>query len=135
MKMQAFVNAFNENRFVFTFGSVMLAMGALYFAYKIADGAFLSETKAVGKVIGKEHVPASEQYRLEKVGNISQTVKIMVPDAWLLDVDLGGPHAKASVDFIEFQRIFPGTEVQVQYRKHRLSGNLEVTNYFGKTGG
>ncbi len=123
-----------QNKFIFIFAGIMLAAGALWFGYRLLDGKFLSEKDGSGPVVGKEHVPASEQYRMQNVGGVNRTVKIAVPEAWLLEVDLGGTRAKAGVDAQEFRDIQAGDRVKVRYVKRRLSGNLQVTRYLGKEG-
>ncbi len=125
---------FQQNRFIFVFAGLMLLAGLAYYAYRLADGAFLSEREAAGKVVGKEYVPFSEQYRMQNVGGINQTVKIAVPETWLLTLDLEGAQAQASVDAEEFKAIPAGTLVKVKYKKRRVSGNLQVTQYLGRTG-
>lgn len=127
--------AFQQNKFVFIFAGLMLAGGIIYYGYRILDGAFLSESETVGKVVSKEHVPFSEKYQMTNIGGVNRTVKIAVPETWLLDLDLAGTSAQAAVDYGEFKSILPGTEVKVRYRQRRISGNLQVTAYLGRTGG
>jgi hypothetical protein len=125
--------AFQQNKFVFIFAGLMLAGAIIYYGYRFFDGAFLSEREAVGKVVGKEHVPFSETYRMTNIGGVNRTVKIAVPETWLLDLDVAGTPAQAAVDYGEFKSIRPGTEVKVRYRKRRISRNLQVTAYLGRT--
>ena len=113
----------------------MLLAGALYYTYRLADGVGLSEKEATGKVVGKEHVPFSEKYQMQNVGGVNRTVKIAVPETWLLTVDLGGTQAQASVPQEDFQSLMPGAEVRVKYKKRRVSGVLQVTEYLGRAGG
>ena len=122
-------------KFIYIFAGIILLAGIMYYAYRMADGFFLTEMEATGKVVGKEHVPFSEQYRMQNIAGINQTVKIAVPETWLLTVDINGAQAQASVDHDEFQSILAGTEVKVKYKKRRVSGNLQVTQYLGKAGG
>jgi hypothetical protein len=123
---------FQQHRFIFVFAGLMLALGALYFAFRAVDGAFLSESMAEGKVVGKEHVPAHEEYQTQNVGGVNRTLKIAVADAWYVVVDLGGPRAKAPVDFSEFTKAAEGDAAVIRYKKHRITGNMEVTQYAGK---
>ncbi|MDB5105329.1 MAG: hypothetical protein JWP91_3018 [Fibrobacteres bacterium] len=127
--------AFQQNKFIFIFAGLMLLAGAVYYAYRIADGAFLTESESVAKVVGKEHVPFSEQYRMQNIGGVNRTVKIAVPETWLLLVDLNGSGARAGVDPEEFRTIPAGTEVRVRYKRRRISGNLQVTRFLGRAGG
>ena len=122
-------------KFIYIFAGLIIACTLLWFAFRLADGAFLSETEATGKVVGKEHVPFSEQYRMQNIGGINRTVKIAVPETWLLTVDLNGTRAQAGVTSEDFRTILAGTEVKVKYKKRRLTGNLQVTQFLGKTGG
>ena len=121
-------------KFIYIFSGLIIACTLLWFAFRLADGTFLSETEATGKVVGKEHVPFSEQYRMQNIGGINQTVKIAVPETWLLTVDVNGTQAQAAVDHDAFQTILAGTEVKVRYKKRRLTGNLQVTQFLGKAG-
>ena len=113
----------------------MLAIAALYFTFNAADGAFLSEHQASGPVVNKLYLPAHEEYRTQNVGGVNRNLKIMVPNAWLLEIDLGGPRVRASVDPDVYESMQPGTMVRIQYRKRRISGTLQVTQYLGKEGG
>ena len=127
--------AFQQNRFIFVFAGLMLLAAAIWYGYTALDGAFLHERVGRGKVIGKEYVPFSEQYRMQNVGGINRAVKIAVPETWLLIVDLNGVRTKAGVEKSEFETRRPGEDVLVKYTKRRLSGTLRVTQYIGKGGG
>lgn len=126
--------AFAQNKFIFIFSGLMLAAGAVYFGYRILNEAFLSETEAVGKVVGKEHVPYSMQKRMQNIGGTNRMVDIAIPETWLLEVDLGGTRAKAAVDNGVFNATEAGTPVKVRYRQQRISRNLQVTAYLGTAG-
>lgn len=121
-----------QNKFIFIFAGIMLALGLCWYAYRFLDGAFLSEREAVGKVVGKEHVPMSEKQTMQNIGGQIRPVTIMVPETWLLNLDLDGASAQAAVDPDEFAHIAAGTLVKVRIVKRRLSGNLRVTQYLGK---
>ena len=124
-----------QSKFVLIFAGLMVLGALCFFGYRVADGAFLAETEAVAKVTGKEHIPFSEQYRMQNIGGVNRTVKIAVPETWLLTVDLGGASAQSGVSFPEFQAIVPGDDVRIKYKKRRISSNLQVTQFLGKAGG
>lgn len=126
--------AFQQNKFIFIFAGLMLLAGAVYYGYQIADGSFLTEKEATAKVLGKEHVPFSEKYQMTNIGGVNRTVKIAVPETWLLVVDVNGVQAKAGVDHDEFLAMKPGTEVKVRYKQRRVTGTLQVTQYLGPAG-
>lgn len=126
--------AFQQNKFIFIFAGLMLLGGALWYGYQFVDGAFLTEKEATVKVVGKEHVPFGEKYQMTNVGGVNRTVKIAVPETWLLVVDFEGAQAKAGVDHDEFLAMKPGTEVKVRYKQRRVTGNLQVTQYLGPAG-
>ena len=126
--------AFQQNKFIFIFAGLMLLAGAVYYGYQIADGSFLPEKEATAKVLGKEHVPFSEKYQMTNIGGVNRTVKIAVPETWLLVVDVNGAQAKAGVDHDEFLAMKPGAEVKVRYKQRRVTGNLQVTQYLGPAG-
>jgi hypothetical protein len=121
-----------QNKFIFIFAGLMLAAAACWYGYRLLDGSFLSEREAVGKVVGKEHVPMSQKQTMQNIGGHIRPVSITVPETWLLDLDLDGARARASVDPDEFARIGSGDRVKVRIVKRRLSGNLRVTEYLGK---
>src|SRR4051812_9460683 len=123
-----------QNKFIFIFAGLMLFAGLCWYAYRFLDGSFLAEREAVGKVVGKEHVPMSEKQTMQNIGGQIRPVSLMVPETWLLNLDLDGASAQAAVDPDEFNRIQPGAEVKVRVVKRRLSGNLRVTQYLGEQG-
>jgi hypothetical protein len=139
--MNTFV--FQQNKFIFIFAGLMLAAGAAYFAYRLLDTAFLAEAEGFGKVVGKEYVPSSEKYQMQNVGGINRTVKIAVPETWLVDLEISGDPggsarpeaARASVDPVEFRTLKEGDVLAVKYRKRRISGNVQVTQVSGRIGG
>jgi hypothetical protein len=126
---------FQQHKFIFIFAGAMVAMGILYFAYRLADGAFIAEQEATGSVLGKEYVPAHEKYRTQNVGGVNRALKITVGNAWFLEIDLGGVRARAEVDHSEFEKMRTGTVVGIRFKKRRISGTIQVTQYLGKTGG
>jgi hypothetical protein len=126
--------AFQQNKFIFIFAGLMLLGGALWYGYQFVDGSFLTEKEATAKVVGKEHVPFAEKYQMMNVGGVNRTVKIAVPETWLLVVDVEGDQAKAGVDHDVFLEMKPGTEVKVRYKKRRVTGNTQVTQYLGPAG-
>jgi hypothetical protein len=121
-----------QNKFIFIFAGIMLAAGLCWYAYRFLDGAFLSESEGVGKVVGKEHVPMSQKQTMQNIGGQIRPVSLMVPETWLLDLDINGARAQASVSPDEFAHILAGTDVKIRFVKRRLSGNLRVTQYLGK---
>jgi hypothetical protein len=124
-----------QNKFIFIVAGLMLAGGLCWYAYRLFDGSFLSEREAVGKVTGKEHVPMSQKQTMQNIGGHIRPVTVMVPETWLLDLDLDGVTAQASVPPDEFNRIKAGDKVKVRIVKRRVSGNLRVTQYLGKQEG
>lgn len=121
-----------QNKFIFIFAGLMVLAAAVWYGYRLLDGAFLAETEAVGKVVGKEHVPMSQKQQMQNIGGTIRGVTVMVPETWLLDLDLGGTRAQAAVDALEFTQIENGAQVKVKVVKRRLSGNLRVTQYLGR---
>jgi hypothetical protein len=121
-----------QSKFIFIFAGLMLAGGLCWYAYRLLDGSFLSEREAVGKVTGKEHVPMSQKQTMQNIGGHIRPVTVMVPETWLLNLDLDGTSAQAAVAPDEFNRIETGTQVKVRVVKRRLSGNLRITQYVGK---
>ena len=124
-----------QNKFIFIFAGLMLFGGLCWYAYRFLDGSFLAESEGVGTVVGKEHVPMSEKQTMQNIGGQIRPVSIMVPETWLLDLDIDGARAQASVDPDEFVHIMAGSKVKVRFVKRRLSGNLRVTQYLGKAEG
>jgi hypothetical protein len=139
--MNTFV--FQQNKFIFIFAGLMLAAGAAYFAYRLLDTAFLAESEGFGKIVGKEYVPYSEKYQMQNVGGINRTVKIAVPETWLVNLEISSDtqssarpeEAKASVDPVDFKTLKEGDMLAVKYKKRRLSGNVQVTQVSGRIGG
>lgn len=126
--------AFQQNKFIFIFAGLMLLGGALWYGYRFVDGAFLTEKEATAKVVGKEHVPFGEKYQMMNIGGVNRTVKIAVPETWLLVVDVEGVQAKAGVDHDVFRTMKPGTDVKLRYKQRRVTRNLQVTQYLGPAG-
>lgn len=125
---------FQQNRFIFIFAGIMVFLGLLYFAWKQADTAFLSEKEATGKVVGKEFIDAHTTTSVQNVGGVNRAMQIMVGPKWYLDIDLGGPRARAEVSLSEFNSSADGDGAAIKYKQRRISGNLEVTQYLGKPG-
>ena len=69
-----------------------------------------------------------------RIGGVNRTLKIMVGPKWYLEIDLGGPRARAEVDLSDFTKAADGDPAAIRYKKRRISGNLEVTQYLGKPG-
>ncbi len=122
-------------RFIYIFAGLMIAGVILWYAYRFADGGFLAEQEAQASVLGKEHVPPSEKSMLQNIGGVNQFVKVAIPETWLLNLDIAGKTAQAAVDQEEFRKRMTGESVKVRFKRKRISGNLQVTQYLGKEGG
>ena len=127
--MSSFV--FQQNKFIFVFAGLMILAGVCWFGYRLLNEAFLTETEIEGKVIGKQHAPMSEKRMLQNIGGTHQYKTVMVPEMWLLNLDIDGEKAQASVDPDEFNTFQVGAAVRVQVLRQRLSGKLEVTRFLG----
>lgn len=123
------------NKFIFIFsGLIILAVG-LYYAYIMADRYFLNEATAVATVVGKQYVPFTEKYQTQNVGGRNQTVKIAVPETWLLTFDVEGKQSQAQVSKEVFDATPAGSKMNIKYKKFRISGTWQVTQVMERTEG
>lgn len=122
------------NKFIFVFSGLMIAAAVLYYAYILADRYFLTEQKGTAVVAGKEYRPLSEKYQIQNVGGRTQTIKLLVPEAWLLTLDLGGKTSQAEVSREEYERIPEGARMDVRYKQYRITRKWQVTQVVAMAG-
>lgn len=115
------------NKFIFFFSGLMIAAVAAWYAYILADRKFLVEKTGTAVVTAKEYRPLSEKYQIQSVGGRTQTIKLLVPEAWLVTLDLGGKAAQAEVSREEYGRIEAGNRMDVAYTQYRISRKRHVT--------
>ena len=123
------------NKFIFIFSGLMILAVLVYYAFMMADRYFLTEVPATATVVGKEYHPISEQYRQQNIGGRKQTVKIMVPEAWLLSLDVDGKRSQAQVPREVYEATPEGAKMDIRYKKFRITGTWQVTQVLGKTKG
>ena len=114
------------NKFIFVFSGLMIAAVAFYYAYVLADRYFLAEKDGTAVVAGKEYRPLSKKYQIESVGGRTQTIKMLVPEAWLLTLDLGGKTSQAECQG-GIRAITEGARMDVRYKQYRISRKWQVT--------
>lgn len=131
--MNAFV--FAQNRFIFVFAGLMFAAVAAYWGFLLADRYFLSESEGTATVTGKEYQPFTEKYQVQNIGGRNQTVKIAVPETWLLEFETAGIRGKAQVERELFEASPEGTAMRIRFKKRRITGNLQVTKVLGRAEG
>ncbi len=124
-----------NNKFIFIFSGLILLAVALYYAYVLSDRYFLSEMSTIATVVGKEFVPFSEKYQTQNIGGRNQTVKIAVPETWLLTFDVDGKQSQAQVSHDVFDATLTGTKMNIRYKKFRISGTWQVTQVLGRAEG
>lgn len=122
------------NKFIFIFSGLMIAAVALWYVYILADRKFLAERTGTAVVAAKEYRPLSEKYQIQNVGGRSQTIKLLVPEAWLVTLDLGGKTSQAEVSREEYGRIEAGDRMDVAYKQYRITGRCQVTRVIAMGG-
>jgi hypothetical protein len=123
------------NKFIFIFSGLIILGVVLYYAYILSDRYFLSETSATATVVGKEYLPLSEKYQNQNIGGRNQTVKIMVPEAWMFTFDVAGQTSQAQVSREIFETTKAGAKMNIRYKKFRITGTWQVTQVLDKVEG
>lgn len=113
----------------------MFAAVAAYWGFLLADRYFLSESEATAIVTGKEYQPFTEKYQVQSIGGRTQTVKIAVPETWLLEFETAGTRGKAQVEREVFDAVPEGTAMKIRFKRRRITGNLQVTEVLGRAEG
>ena len=121
-----------NNRFIFVFSGLMIAAVVLWYACILADRKFLAERTGTAVVTAKEYRPFSEKFQVQSVGGRTQTVKLTVPEAWLVTLDLDGRTSQAEVSREEYGRIREGDRMDVAYKRYRITGAWQVTRVLAK---
>ena len=116
------------NPFVYVFPAVLLVAVALYFGYGALDRVGLATMQGEAQVTGKQVTPASTTYTTEVIGGRTMTRANQNPEAYVVTLQVGGETTGAAVSQDVYESLRPGTQVQVSYRRTRISKRLVVTD-------
>jgi len=114
--------------FVYIFPALLLLGAVLYFGYGALDRAALA-TKSVATVVtGKEFAKGSTTYHTVVVGSQRLVQGDENPDAYILTFEVDGQPTGAAVSRNLYDSLERGDNVQVQFRRTRLSKRIVVTD-------
>jgi hypothetical protein len=115
--------------------ATMVCMLALivYVVGSFLDSCFLKTKRAVGKIVGKDFVPAHSTM----IMIFNPILKMSVPqlihhsDDWRLCIEVDGKQTWTSVLSNYYEKVTSGDETTVDYATGRFSGRLYVKAVYG----
>jgi len=127
--------SFAAPRFVHVFAALMLIAGGLYYAFILVDAKFLPARKGIAEVTGKHYRPFEEKHELQNIGGRMQPIKIAVPEAWILTLNMGGDAADYAVARQVFESTREGDRYEIEFKRKRITGGLEIIRIVKQEGG
>lgn len=107
-------------------GAVVLIAGALSWSYRAVGGLALSDRRGTATVVGKEFRLAGWVNHTEVIGGRPQNISHSVPDRYMLRLVVDGQTTEYLADLMLYEAVEPDDQVQVTYRKRRISDTLQV---------
>ena len=111
---------------MYAIGGVILAGALLWMGFMAADGLGLGESRSSAVVVGKSYRAAGKTYVTERIGNQNLVVPHATPEAYLLDLDVGGTRAQGQAERVLYDAVRAGDTVSVRYQRRRLTGRTQV---------
>ena len=113
---------------VYLFPALALLAVVAYFVYGAIDRLGLESHTAEARVTGKQFTPGSTTYTTEVIAGRTMTKANRNPDAYVVELDVGGEATGGMVSPDLYETLTPGERVHVKVRRTRLSKRMLVTD-------
>jgi hypothetical protein len=106
------------------FGGAVAVIAFLIIGFTGLDSWGLKPKAGEARVTGKQYRPLSHGTYTTKVGSSYQTHTRIIPEAWLVTVDLNGTPATGPTTKAEYDAFKPGDSVMAVYAQKRITRSL-----------
>ena len=117
-----------STNFMVYVGGLMLAGFLIYLGFTAVNRLGLQDQTAKARVVGKDYKEAGQTYVTQKVGNKTLTIPQSYAEMYLLTLDIQGRPGACAVDKTVYDRLRVGDQVNVVYRRKRITGAIEVVS-------
>lgn len=114
------------NTIMYGVGIVVIIGMIVYYLFMAVNGFGLAEETATASVTGKSYREAGQTYSTQVIDGRSYVRSQATPDAYLVHVMLNDREATAQVDRPLFDSVDEGHQVEVVYRRLRLTGGTQI---------
>ncbi|GEM_PF-3830220 len=111
-------------------GAFFLVFGVGYLLFLFIDTQRLPPLETETVIVSRAYRPLSHGTYTTKVGNSFQTFPLIIPEAWVITVSIGGEPASGEVPQDEYKALKEGDSVHVVYTQKRIRRSLAVQEIY-----